>query len=406
MTKLIKLIYPTYLKEFQCIGGACEDSCCIGWDVDIDRITFRQYFRTKELNMREMFKTYVYKNEDSYSDVVDYGKVRLDTSKRCPFLNNDNYCKIYKNLGESYLSNVCTSYPRVTNAVDDFYEVSLYVSCPEAARLILLNPEGIRFEERLQPLNKHVLGSVVDTRLKEHQQSPIEYFKEIRETCIQLIQDRGYPLGQRLLNLGFFLEELQENSEVSQESMLYYLRSFNPATHVRAGNSEGTNLPLLLSIIKKWIKNLHVTTDIDSEKFIAYTKMIQEAFMIKESNHLLTQASLYEASITQFFDPFMREHEYLFENDLVNLMFRNFFPFSQTYAMFDGYMMLIVHFIWLRFYLAGVFKYNKTASIEDAVRVIQVVTKTIDHHKSFLQDIFNELKDQEFDHMTFVQTLL
>lgn len=27
---------PTYFNEFACIGGACEDNCCIGWDVVID----------------------------------------------------------------------------------------------------------------------------------------------------------------------------------------------------------------------------------------------------------------------------------------------------------------------------------------------------------------------------------
>ena len=27
---------PTYFNEFACIGGACEDNCCIGWEVDID----------------------------------------------------------------------------------------------------------------------------------------------------------------------------------------------------------------------------------------------------------------------------------------------------------------------------------------------------------------------------------
>ncbi len=38
--KNVKMRYPIYLKEFKCIGGECEDSCCIGWDVDIDKFTF------------------------------------------------------------------------------------------------------------------------------------------------------------------------------------------------------------------------------------------------------------------------------------------------------------------------------------------------------------------------------
>ena len=40
MVKNIKKIYPRYFEEFKCIGGKCEDSCCIGWNIDIDKITF------------------------------------------------------------------------------------------------------------------------------------------------------------------------------------------------------------------------------------------------------------------------------------------------------------------------------------------------------------------------------
>ena len=43
MKKIIKLLHPSYLDEFKCIGGECEDNCCVGWDVDIDKITFKQY---------------------------------------------------------------------------------------------------------------------------------------------------------------------------------------------------------------------------------------------------------------------------------------------------------------------------------------------------------------------------
>ncbi len=36
MTKKLKIVMPDYFKQFKCIGGKCEDSCCIGWDIDVD----------------------------------------------------------------------------------------------------------------------------------------------------------------------------------------------------------------------------------------------------------------------------------------------------------------------------------------------------------------------------------
>ena len=26
----------SYYKEFHCIGGICEDSCCENWEIDLD----------------------------------------------------------------------------------------------------------------------------------------------------------------------------------------------------------------------------------------------------------------------------------------------------------------------------------------------------------------------------------
>ena len=36
MKDSIKMIYPEYVENFKCIGGECEDNCCIGWDIDVD----------------------------------------------------------------------------------------------------------------------------------------------------------------------------------------------------------------------------------------------------------------------------------------------------------------------------------------------------------------------------------
>ena len=40
MAKKINKRYPVYFEEFKCIGGKCEDSCCIGWNIDIYKVTF------------------------------------------------------------------------------------------------------------------------------------------------------------------------------------------------------------------------------------------------------------------------------------------------------------------------------------------------------------------------------
>ena len=40
---VMELIKPSYYDEFHCIASACRDSCCIGWEIDIDRESLERY---------------------------------------------------------------------------------------------------------------------------------------------------------------------------------------------------------------------------------------------------------------------------------------------------------------------------------------------------------------------------
>ena len=41
----MKIIKPSYYKNFKCIAGACPDSCCQGWEVDADSKSL-EYYKT------------------------------------------------------------------------------------------------------------------------------------------------------------------------------------------------------------------------------------------------------------------------------------------------------------------------------------------------------------------------
>ena len=32
----MEIRYPAYYKDFSCLAGACPDSCCHEWEVDVD----------------------------------------------------------------------------------------------------------------------------------------------------------------------------------------------------------------------------------------------------------------------------------------------------------------------------------------------------------------------------------
>src|SRR5665648_681203 len=80
-----KNVKASYLNDFKCIGGVCEDNCCIGWNVEIDKKTYAKYEKIKDKELTKYFKKYIYKNDVSYDKNVDYALVELEANKHCPF---------------------------------------------------------------------------------------------------------------------------------------------------------------------------------------------------------------------------------------------------------------------------------------------------------------------------------
>jgi lysine-N-methylase len=390
MGKLTRIISPAYVSGFKCIGGECEDSCCIGWDIDIDKLTYRKYFRTKDAQMKQEFVKYVYKNEDCDSEDVDYGRVRIEESKWCPFLNESKLCRIYSNLGEDYLSNLCYSYPRVYNVLDGVYELSLYMSCPEAIRKMFESREPLKFVNNDILLNKHIIHSYIERGDSQWKNSPLKHLKELRTMSIEMIQSRNEPLGKRLLRLGYTLEKKKTSGK---------------KCHTKVEETSLNHL-FQLGFFRDIINSLNVFNDIDSPVFIELTRKVIKSFKLDDSSTLAEKSEPYTQALEKIIEPFFTENEYLFEHYLVNFMFQTNFPFSENQNMFDGYLMLVLRYTFIRFYLAGLAAYEGSITKEDVILMIQVYTKTIEHHKTFIGDVLEDIKDKDFDNMDFLLHLL
>ncbi|OPF50744.1 FliB family protein [Clostridium baratii] len=402
MEKLIRKKYPKYLKEFKCIGGECEDSCCIGWDIDIDKITFRQYYKVKDQEMKKMFQKNVHNNEYCQAPDVDYGKVKLKKDKRCPFLDECNYCIIQSKLGEEYLSNVCTSFPRILNKIDGYYEMSLDVSCPEAARILLLKEEGIEFEENEENLGKHIISSEIDTKSKEFKNLPIKYFKEIRDLSIKIIKNRKFDLSRRLYILGEFINELEEELKYNYENVQRFIKEYDINSVKDPYEKDDFSYLLQVDFFKKTMKYLNILNEVDSLLFKDYTKEVMTGFNFEDDN-ISKYANVYIEAFEEYSKEYMIKNSFIFENYLVNFIYNYMFPFSENQSVFDGYIMLLMRYSFIRFYLVGKYIVNKNESKEEIVRFIQVFSKSIGHHRNYLVNLLKYIKEKEFNNIEFVK---
>ena len=126
---------PAYFDQFRCIAGACPDSCCKEWEVQVDAASADRY-RSLSGPLGDRLRQ-VLREED--------GQVFMTIQEgRCPMWRADGLCRIQAELGEEALCHTCREFPRLTHDYGDFVELGLELSCPEAARLILTSPAAPR----------------------------------------------------------------------------------------------------------------------------------------------------------------------------------------------------------------------------------------------------------------------
>ncbi|NFN92637.1 FliB family protein [Clostridium botulinum] len=403
MKKSVKMIYPSYIEKFKCIGGKCEDNCCIGWDIDIDKETFKKYHKVKDETMKKMFQKNVHNNKYCTNEDLDYGRIKLNKVKRCPFLDDENYCLIQGKFGEDYLSSVCTQFPRVLNKVDDHYEICLDSACPEASRIILGSKEKIEFKESERNLGKYTMSGVLNTRSSEFKNTPIKYFKEIRDFSIKIVQNRNLNISSRLYVLGDFLNEIED---LESGKIKEFINKYDIETESKYYKRERMNYALQVSFFKNVVDSLDIVNETDSDKFKNYTKELLKGYNIKDNDGVIENAEEYINAFEKYTDMYIENNSYIFENYMVNFIYNNLFPFSESDFMFEGYIMLLFRYSLMRFYLVGKYIHNGKDSIEDMIEFIQVFIKAVEHDKNYRSEILEYIKENNFDNMEFAKMIL
>ena len=125
----MEIYYTDYYRNFQCIGPACEDTCCAVWEIRIDRETYEKYKSLKGTWGRRFAKA-IDRDRRCF-------RFSEKSGKQCVFLTEGRLCRIHAELGEAYLCRECRIFPRHMENYGERREYMLSLACPEAARLML-----------------------------------------------------------------------------------------------------------------------------------------------------------------------------------------------------------------------------------------------------------------------------
>ena len=411
-------LQPAYVADFHCTGTRCEDTCCAGWGIVIDKGTYDKYQNCPDIELKTVMDRAVLPRtvpNGKSAPAAAYAQMTLTRENACPFLTNERLCAIQKRLGAEALSRTCAVYPRILNRVDGVVETSLSLSCPEAARLALLNPEPMGFIVPPDPGALPMPTATLDTDSPDHPGKPYRHFGAVRTFILSLLQNRDYWLWERLVILGMFCDQL--NQIADNTDVLTVIASFTE--HIGAGLFRDALASVTAQpqaqmqfLIKSFDHRL--ASDATGARFVDCYWEFREGIGYTPDATDEAAAHGYARASADYFKPFMDRHAHILENYVVNHVFKTLFPFGpqtslyfEQKSFYEEYVLLIVHYALVRSLLVGMAGcHGETFGAEHVMRGVQSFARTLEHDLPTLKSITGSLTEQGLDDLAFLAVLV
>ena len=172
-------LYPDYYKKFHCTADKCIDTCCAEWQIVIDDDSLEKYGK------------YEGDYQQTLCQNIDWEEGVFEHNKRgkCAFLRGDNLCDMYIHMGASSLCSTCREYPRHTEEFENLREITLSLSCPEVAKIVMNTTEPVTFISKEDD--------------EDESYEDFDYFlfselEDVREEMICIMQNRSISIGDRI----------------------------------------------------------------------------------------------------------------------------------------------------------------------------------------------------------------
>lgn len=321
---------PAYYDDFHCLAAGCQQSCCVGWRIAFDKkdyLSLKRQSGSQDLNTRMEHGLQRIRSGDPL-ETKDYGEFAMKGG-RCPLLREDCLCALQLEKGHDALPYVCRNFPRIGSYQPSGYlERSLSPACEAVLKLLWELPEGVDFRSGPLPKIQHQNVAWEDPC------SLMSYFQEIRSRCIDILQNRRYPLPKRILMMGLLLKELAEGEkDVSR----WLARTQSIQKDTMLPETESTQaLPMFLSrnfLVLLSLKNSNPQiTDIPTQvtDSLGFKSRPETAKAIMPTASYLAARECFTAKFSG--------HEYFMENLMVAIFFHLHLPdLSSLEALWKSY---------------------------------------------------------------------
>jgi lysine-N-methylase len=381
--------------------------------VCIDKNTFEKYQAIPDSPLYPIMQERLVRIENDASD-LQYAKIKTASDEACPFWDADRLCSIQKEHGAEYLSLTCANYPRPIKTIDNEAERTLLLSCPEAARLVLLHPQLVADETTNAPYPRLPLPATE----KLHGETPLIYFWPIRQFVVLLLKDRSYPIWQRLFLLGMFCRRLEELTFAGEIGLIP--RLFNEyAEIISTGKLHGTldTIPpqtakQLGAILALLVEQQRSSLPRKNQRFRECIQDFARGIQYQSGLTALDLTPHYAEAYTRYYLPWAEQQGSLLENYLLNYVFGHLFPFSspgpeQGMHAYREFLILCCNYVLIKGLLVGMAgHYRSSFDTTHAIKLIQSFVKAFEHNPLHVEQMMSLLERNRMNHINGIAALL
>lgn len=373
----MKVTTPKYYNKFKCIADKCEDTCCKGWEIVIDKNTLKKYKNNKS-DFAKILNSKIILYEDNEPGF------RLE-GNRCPFLNENNLCDIYINLGEDNLCNTCKLFPRVIEQYGNIKEISLSLGCPESARILLGQKDKITF----QTLEN-------DESITDYNSLSFEMLSQIisaRNIAMSIIRNRKISLSNRIfLYLSFSREiqdcidkfEISKITEVKEKfkderylnELLNKANEFKPKEHKK------------YETVKQYLDLFKQLESINN----TWLNELQKTYDTLYKNYNLE----YLVNIHKCFFKYYKEKIYEYENIMMYFVFRYFMKSLNDCNLLPKVILAIFSLIIIiELDVSTWISNNKVLEFKDQVYIVHLFSKEVEHSEDNIIKLYELFESED-----------
>jgi len=408
---------PAYVHQFSCIGSSCPDTCCKGWKVDIDKKTYKKMRDLKGTELADRVKKYIKINPAGSGN--SHAQVAMGPDLSCAMLDEERMCSIQKQLGADYLSHTCSTYPRKIVQYGRTKEMYATLSCPEAARLCLLNesPWALEPMDLNIPIGKPLL---MQGGFRRGSEGTISHnFELIRSFSLDISMNRSMPSWKRMLLLGLTCQKIDELVANKPDQFDAHLEQVILESRLAALNGTFSEqvesiLPIAkiktqqAMLIKRMTQARINMTSVDQRPFFnptflkcialtadGYNKTLDE---VEDSNDLI----YYDQ-----FEKFDASKPHILENYLINSLHVSLFPMGVKPTLLEQWSDMMIRYALIRFYLKGMSEsLGEKFGEADCIDLIYSFSKVVEHNSAFLPKINQLLKEEGIEGTATIAILI